>query len=89
MTVLLGVTQFDMLLTLCKNGGGFYILLSAFKLALLASFLSKLSKEYLTTNEASRAILNGDKRILKSPPFLDRVYDRLELLKAPAFFLLL
>ena len=35
----------------------------------------KLSKEYFTPNEASKANLNVDKRILKSPPFLQEVYE--------------
>ena len=34
----------------------------------------KLSKEYFTTNEASRTDLNVDKRILKLPPYWHRVY---------------
>ena len=32
----------------------------------------KLSKEYVTLNEASRANLNVDKRMLKSPPFCEK-----------------
>ena len=41
--------------------------------------LEKHSKEYFTTNEASKANLNADKRILKSPPFLHRVYSVMPL----------
>ena len=35
----------------------------------------KLSKEYVTQNEASRANLNVDKRIFELPPLMHRVYS--------------
>ena len=50
-------------------------LLSTLKLAKRV----KLSKEYVTQNEASRADLNVDKRIFELPPFMHRVYFTLYL----------
>ena len=50
------------------------ILLFAFKLALLTSFLGAKMKGYFTLNEASRDNLNADKRILTCQPFLHKVY---------------
>ena len=43
--------------------------MSAFKLALLASFVVRYYFKDLTQEQASRVNLNVDKRILKPPPF--------------------
>ena len=52
------------------------ILLFSCKLALIASLLTRNSKEYFPLNEAARANLQGNKRILKWRPFWNKVYKK-------------
>ena len=44
------------------------------QIGLMSSLSNVNSKEYLTSNEALRANLHGNKRILKWPPFWNKVY---------------
>ena len=50
------------------------ILLSPFKLSLLASFKVKYFFIFAPKNEVSKANLNANKRILNCQPFLHRAY---------------
>ena len=60
---------------LFKTGGDFDNLVSTFELSLLAySSRVKLTKHYVTLNEARATNLNVDRRILKSLPFLKKDY---------------
>ena len=57
------------------------ILLSAFKLASLASFKEKYSLIFELKNEVSEANLNAKQKILKCQPFWHRVYRPKECLR--------
>ena len=60
---------------LLQNGHHFSVLLFTWKLALVASFLTRNSKEYFPLNEATRAGAQVNKRMLKWRPFLNKMYD--------------
>ena len=74
------------LYTLFQNGRHFSFLFFPYKLALLTS-LSKLTfKEYLNSNEAKRANLQSNKRILKWQPFWNKVYRHFHFKSAETNF---
>ena len=60
--------------TVFQNGRHFSILLFSCKLALVASFLNSKFKRIFPLNEATRANLLVNKRILKLRPFWNKVY---------------
>ena len=60
--------------TLFQNGRHFSFPLFPCKLARMTPLLNVKSKEYLTLNEAIRANLHGNKRMIKWRPFCNKVY---------------
>ena len=67
--MLLFLASFDSSYTLFQNGSHSNIILFLFKLALVASFKVKHLLNFALKNEATRANLNKNKRILEWKPF--------------------
>ena len=60
----------------------FSVLLFPCKLALVASFLNSRFKKYIPLNKATRANLQGNKRILKWQPFWNKAYNYRSLVQS-------
>ena len=72
--LLLFSQEMSVIYTLFQNGRNFSILLFTCKLALVASFKGNILLNFEFKNEATRANLQENKRILKWRPFWNTVY---------------